>query len=73
LRLRGIDIAPEATPREVERQVLAVRPEVPKAALNKSICCFEEADYSLHPVSRLNYEDMYLAEDELRKYGSQSG
>jgi transglutaminase-like putative cysteine protease len=72
LRLRGIDPAQEATPREVERQLLAVRPEVPKAALNKSICCFEEADYSLHPVTRLNYEVMYLADDELRKYASQS-
>jgi transglutaminase-like putative cysteine protease len=64
-RLR-IDISPEATPREVKEAVIHSFKRITAEALNDVILCFEEADYSLHPVNRKNYLTMYLAQKEIR-------
>ncbi|MCX6000826.1 MAG: DUF4129 domain-containing protein, partial [Chloroflexi bacterium] len=61
LRSRGIDIPSEATPREIQRRVLAGNNDVDEAHLEKVVRCFEEADYSLHTIGRCQYEAMYLS------------
>jgi hypothetical protein len=60
-----IDLRIEATPREVKEAVYKAHKRVPPEALNEAIHCFEEADYSLHPVIRKNYKTMYLAQKEI--------
>ena len=67
-RLRGLDIdlSPEATPREVKDAVIKAQKNIPEEALNQAFSCFEEADYSIHPVKRKNYKTMYLAQKEIR-------
>ena len=61
LRSRGIHLPSEATPREIQRRVLADNSDVDEAHLDKVVRCFEEADYSLHTIGRRQYEAMYLS------------
>ncbi len=69
LRKIGLDIADTATPRDIERVVLGSQRGIPADGLDLAITCFEEADYSLHPVSRRDYQTMYLAQKEIRQHG----
>ncbi len=67
----GIALDQDATPRELEEIVTKSRKGVSAAALSRVVNCFEEADYSLHPVQREHYKIMYLAQQEIRKYEHQ--
>ncbi len=69
----GIVSAQDATPREVEQIVTKSGKGISGTALNQAMTCFEEADYSLHPVKREHYKIMYLAQKDIREYGHQSG
>jgi hypothetical protein len=67
----GIELDAELTPREIQRRVLDAGARVPEGPLDRAVSCFEEADYSLHPVDRGSYEDMYLAQAEIRQHGGE--
>ena len=58
-------IPDQATPREVEAMVVASGLPVNQRALEEVIARFEEADYSLHQISRPRFESMYRACREL--------
>lgn len=61
LNIRDIKIEPEMTAREVEL-LLAERIEgVSIESIRKIVAGFEEANYSIHPVTRESYVAMYLA------------
>jgi len=60
-----IDLNQDATPREVHQSIKQSGIKIPEIALNKVIDIFEEANYSLHPISREQYEIMYLAQKEI--------
>ena len=58
-------IPDQATPREVEAMVVASGLPVNQRSLEEVIARFEEADYSLHQISRPRFESMYRACREL--------
>ena len=64
----GINLAPKATPREIQQNILNSKTNIPEPAIVQVISCFEEADYSLHSLSRNNYRTMYLAQKEIRDH-----
>jgi transglutaminase-like putative cysteine protease len=63
----GIEFTLEATPREIQRAVQQSGSDIPVSALEDSVSCFEEADFSLHPISRNAYEKMYLAQQKIKE------
>gem|GEM_PF-2793120 len=67
----GTELDAELTPREIQHRVLDAGARVPERPLDRAVSCFEEADYSLHPVDRGSYEEMYLAQAEIRKHGGE--
>ena len=67
----GIEISAELTPREIESQVLNAGKGIPEKDMDKVVSCFEEADYSLHQINRSHYQNMYLAQREIREYGGE--
>ena len=65
LNLRDIRIEPEMTAREVE-SLLAERLEgVSRETIRRIVAGFEEANYSVHPVTRESYVAMYPVVREL--------
>ena len=60
-RAKGVRAHDEATPRELEANVLAAVPDIEAPALGTVVSGFEEAEYSLHPMRRRQYEQMFLA------------
>jgi transglutaminase-like putative cysteine protease len=67
LRNIGIEFTSEATPREIQRAVQQSGSDTPVSPLEDSVSCFEEADFSLHPISRNAYEKMYLAQQKIKE------
>jgi len=65
----GIELDTKLTPREIEYQVLDAGTGIPEKVIYRAVSCFEEADYSLHSITRCNYQDMYLAQREIREHG----
>ena len=55
------NIPDQATPREVEALAVASGFPLDQRALEEVIARFEEADYSLHEISRARFESMYRA------------
>jgi len=72
VRTSGINLPARATPREVKQILLDSKTSVPEQALELVIAIFEEADYSLHPVTRENYKKMFMAQMDLKKSGKTS-
>jgi transglutaminase-like putative cysteine protease len=66
---KGLSFPLEATPRELQDIVSASELAIPPVVLATLINYFEEADYSLHPVTRENYLKMYLVQREIRQHG----
>jgi len=66
----GISIAEEFTPRKIQYLVLNADKGIPEKALEDAVYCFEETDYSLHPITRKHYEIMYLAQREIKQHGT---
>lgn len=69
----GVEISEEFTPRKIQYLVLNAKLDMPEKALEDVISCFEETDYSLHPIARQHYETMYLAQLEIEKHGTAAG
>ena len=67
-RAAGIPIKDEYTPRKIQYLVLDANAGVPEKALEDTIYCFEETDYSLHTITRRHYEMMYLARKEINEH-----
>lgn len=63
-RGRGLEIPREATPRDVQR-IIGEGEGADPDALERVVALFEEAEYSLHPIGRRHYEEMYLAQARL--------
>ncbi|MFC2059280.1 DUF4129 domain-containing transglutaminase family protein, partial [Chloroflexota bacterium] len=68
LRSLGLEISTNTTPREMEYLTLKSDKSVPEAALDRAVSCFEEADYSQHPIRRADYQAMYLAQKEINEH-----
>jgi len=65
LQSQGIDVRLEATPREIQQRLLSARIGIDERLLDRIVGCFEEADYSQHPIGRRHYEVMYLSQQAL--------
>jgi hypothetical protein len=65
LQSQGIGVRLEATPREIQQRLLSARIEIDERLLDQIVGCFEEADYSQHPIVRHHYEVMYLSQQAL--------
>ena len=64
---RGADIGVETTPRELQAKLLDRFSTIDQKALDTVIYCFEEANYSLHPIARSNYKAMFRAQQQVRE------
>jgi transglutaminase-like putative cysteine protease len=58
------EVGDEMTPREMQSTLMSQVPQVKHKSLDAIISIFEVADYSLHPVTRKEYEQMYLSINE---------
>lgn len=67
LKLQGIALTIKMTARDVERLLKMNLPAVSGETVETLIAVFEEANYSLHPISRSAYEKMFLAVQEIGK------
>jgi hypothetical protein len=65
LDVPGLDISSEMTAREIESRMAAGLANARREAISDVVSGFEEANYSLHPVSRASYETMYTAVTEV--------
>jgi transglutaminase-like putative cysteine protease len=65
LQSQGIGIRLGATPREIQQRLLSAQIEIDERLLDQIVGCFEEADYSQHPIGRHHYEVMYLSQQAL--------
>ena len=70
LRRNGINVSDEFTPRKIQWLVLNADKTIPEKAMEDAVNCFEETDYSLHPITRQHYETMYLAQKEITEHGT---
>jgi hypothetical protein len=68
-RAEGIPVSDEHTPRRIQYLVLEAKKDIPEKALEEAIACFEEADYSLHRITRQHYITMYMAQLEIKNHG----
>ncbi len=62
----GMALTPKMTAREVETRLVRRMPELKREAVAQVVLAFEEANYSLHPMTRSAYERMYLASLEVK-------
>jgi hypothetical protein len=69
LNIRDIRIEPEMTAREIEVLLEERMKGVPTEAIRKIVAGFEEANYSVHPVTRESYVAMYPVVREVLDYG----
>ena len=57
----GTDIPSESTPREIQQRLLSAQTGINEKLLEQIMECFEEAEYSQHPMKRYHYEVMFLS------------
>ncbi len=58
------EVGDEMTPREIQFTLMSQVSQVKHKPLDAIISIFEVADYSLHPITRKEYEQMYLSINE---------
>ena len=68
----GVIFPSQATPREIQRAALRDKKEIPGESLENTMSYFEEADFSTHAISRNTYEQMYLAQNKIIQYGTET-
>jgi len=66
----GLAVSDEYTPRKIQYLALDAKMDIPEKPLDDAVTCFEEADYSLHSITRGHYVTMYLAQMELKEHGT---
>ncbi len=71
LRDQGISLPEGATPREIEEMLSRQVPS--EKSLDALVSCFEEAEYSSHPIARGHYELMFLAQKRIKELYSERG
>jgi hypothetical protein len=57
-------VGDEMTPKEMQSTLMSQVSQVKHKPLDAIISVFEVADYSLHPITRKEYEQMYLSINE---------
>jgi hypothetical protein len=67
VKVQGLTLSPKMTVREVEYRLRKAYPDLSGEVTNSLISVFEEANYSLHPISRPEYEKMYRAVGEVEE------
>jgi hypothetical protein len=67
LSARGINVDRKMTAREIEGQLRVKNPDLTSDVLEDIIRGFESANYSLHPVARRIYVEMYLAVERIEE------
>jgi len=65
VQAEGTDIPSESTPREIQQRLLNAQAEINEKLVEQIIECFEEAEYSQHPMKRHHYEMMFLSQRAL--------
>jgi transglutaminase-like putative cysteine protease len=65
---KGFKFPKDATPRELQEIIINAKLNIPQNILTELTACFEEADYSLHPVKRDHYLRMYKVQKDIREY-----
>ena len=65
IRVSGIELDVQATPREVERNLVTAQVGIDEKLLDDLISVFEEADYSLHQIVRDDFLKAKYAFDGL--------
>jgi hypothetical protein len=68
LEQKEIKISQDNTPREAEKIILNSGLPVSPEAVETIIDIFEEATYSLHPITRQKFVKMHFAQEEIRDY-----
>jgi hypothetical protein len=68
LKIKGLTLSPKMTAREVENRLRKAFPDLSREVTEYLVSVFEEANYSLHLISRPAYEKMYRAVQEVNKY-----
>ena len=71
LELETVTIDNRLTAREVERILAPALEGLPHETLQAVVAGFEEANYSIHAISRDSYVRMYLAVKEVSDFGKQ--
>ena len=67
LSAEGIEVDRKMTAREIESQLKEKYPDLSPDTMKDIVKGFEYANYSLHPVARKIYVDMYLAVGKIRE------
>jgi hypothetical protein len=71
VRASGLELNSQATPREIERRVVTQIPGVDEVVLDRLVSVFEEADYSLHDISRSDFLKAHVALQSLSAFFDQ--
>jgi hypothetical protein len=66
-KAQGLILSTKMTARNVENRLRKAFPDLSSEVTGSLVSVFEEANYSLHPVSRLEYERMYRAVEEVNR------
>jgi len=64
---KDVSISQDISPREAEQLILNSGLPVSPDSVETVIACFEEATYSMHPITRQNYVKMHFAHEEIRE------
>jgi len=67
LSAKDIPVDRMMTAREIEMKLKEQNPDIAEDTINDIVNGFEAANYSLHPVARKIYIDMYLAVEKIRE------
>ncbi len=73
LKIHGVLLIPKMTAREVETRLMKAFPSLSSNITSTLVSVFEEANYSLHPISRPAYEQMFRVVQEITGLLPQSG
>lgn len=65
LTAKGIKVGRLMTAREIESKLKEKYPDISQDSIKDIVNGFESANYSLHPISRQIYTDMYLAVEKI--------
>ena len=64
---QGLSLSTKMTVREVENRLRKTFPGLSSEVTESIVSVFEEAEYSLHPITRSAYEKMYRAVQEVNQ------
>jgi transglutaminase-like putative cysteine protease len=67
LRSQGITLPPNNTPRDIQHSLVKKMGRTMEQRAEIAVACFEEANYSRHPIQRKHYIDIYNATKQIQE------